>query len=262
MFRMTIVFRFFPAVLSALLLLAGCSHGLQTRTYSSDEIVEAGVVDASCRVSISSEYITGGVDREVMDRINGSIIERHILFDEAAGAVDVPAACRKWVEATRSDYTSEIEELTEGYGADDSWRFDFSFELQSRFGAACASRHLQTYSSDYSEYTGGAHGLRAVTFDVYDLTTGALVPEQDLFADGSEDGLSELLFLSLEAYLEREGSELDVMLSMPGPNGNFSVSEEGVTWCYNPYEIAPYSMGCIELTVRWADLKPYLRRRG
>lgn len=51
----------------------------------------------------------------------------------------------------------------------------------------------------------------------------------------------------------------DLVFGMPEPNGNFSVSEEGVTWTYNPYEIAPYAMGAIELAVRWSDLKPYLK---
>lgn len=50
-----------------------------------------------------------------------------------------------------------------------------------------------------------------------------------------------------------------MMFGSPEPNGNFAVSEEGVTWTYNPYEIAPYSMGIIDLTVTWADLKPYLK---
>lgn len=240
------------AVLSALLLLAGCSRGLQIRTFTAEETFEAGPDNIPCRISLSVAYLTGGVSPAVKDRINASIIERHILYDEAGGSADVFAACRQWLDLIKSGYDIDAED------ADGS----FVFERRAVFGPACASRHLQTYSVFGSEYTGGTYDVTGVSYDVYDLSTGELVSERDLLAEGYEDGVSGLLLLALEDYLEAEGAEMDMMLSMPRPNGNFRVDESGVTWCFNPYEIAPFSMGGIELAVRWADLKPYLRRRG
>ena len=43
------------------------------------------------------------------------------------------------------------------------------------------------------------------------------------------------------------------------PNGNFSISDKGVTYIYNHYEIAPYSMGIIRITIPWEDLNDIIR---
>ena len=41
--------------------------------------------------------------------------------------------------------------------------------------------------------------------------------------------------------------------------GLFSVEQDGVTWYWQPYDIAPYYLGVISVTVPWTELKPYLR---
>ena len=43
------------------------------------------------------------------------------------------------------------------------------------------------------------------------------------------------------------------------PNGNFLVSEEGITYVYGQYEIGPYSLGIIEVTLAWEELEGLLR---
>ncbi len=48
-------------------------------------------------------------------------------------------------------------------------------------------------------------------------------------------------------------------ISSSSAKGDSRPPASPVTWTYNPYEIAPYAMGAIELAVRWSDLKPYLK---
>ena len=242
-------------ILSVLLLLAaGCSRELTYKTFELEDSVELAGVDAGCEVSCAFDYVTGGVGEEVKDKINASIVAGHILFEEADGLSDVPAACRRWVEEQLGGFSVE-----EGYDGENAWRFHFEFQREGRFTTACKARHLQTYAVAYNDYTGGAHGMNALVCNVFDLTTGETVSEADLFAEGWQDGVSALLKTALDAFLAAQEEGEDLVFGAPAPNGNFSVSEEGVTWTYKPYEIAPYSMGAIELTVRWTDLKPYLK---
>ena len=242
-------------ILSALLLLAaGCSRELTYKTFELEDSVELAGIDAGCEVSCAFDYVTGGVGEEVKDKINASIVAGHILFEEADGLSDVPAACRRWVEEQLGGFSVE-----EGYDGENAWRFHFEFQREGRFTTACKSRNLQTYAVAYNDYTGGAHGMNALICNVFDLTTGETVSEADLFAEGWQDGVSALLKTALDAFLAAQEEGEDLVFGAPAPNGNFSVSEEGVTWTYNPYEIAPYAMGAIELTVSWSDLKPYLK---
>lgn len=46
------------------------------------------------------------------------------------------------------------------------------------------------------------------------------------------------------------------------PNNNFWLNEEGIHYSYNQYEIAPYSMGVINVTVPYADLSDILLPDG
>ena len=251
--------KLFPAALAALLLASACTHDFQTKTFKYEDTVAAEQLDAECQVSCSFQYISGGVSQEVQDVINTAIVANHILYDEANGSSDVPAACEQWVNSTLESYRYDVEDFASDYDNDDAWMFNFEFSRTGMFGDACKSRHLQSYQVSYHEYTGGAHGMSGVAVDVFDMSTGEIIAEDYLFKAGYTKGVSELLSAALEKYLAETEEDPEVMFSDPEPNANFSVSDAGVTWIYNPYEIAPYALGIIELTVSWADLQPYLK---
>lgn len=250
---------YFLAAAAALLLAASCTQGLKTRTFSYEDSALADQFDSECNVSCEFEYVTGGVGRELQDKINATIVSTHILYDEADGLSDVPVACERWVAATLESYADDIESFSDNFDGEDAWMFNFEYRCTGHFGDACKARRLQTYNASYSEYTGGAHGISSVMYDVYDMTTGEIISETDLFQPGFERGVSALLSDALEVYLAENDADPEMLFSSPEPNGNFSVSDTHVTWVYNPYEIAPYVMGAIELSVSWNDLKPYLK---
>lgn len=244
-----------PAV-AALALLAGCNKEIQVAKATFKDAVTAGEgIDARAEASCSMQYLTGGVPKEVMDRINARIVENHILFDEADGSTDVPAAVRTWVAETVDGCGFDAEEITE----ENAWAYHWTFEREGSFTAACKSRHLQTYTGTYNDYTGGSHGQIGIGCDVFDLTTGEVLTEADMFIDDFFSPLCDLLEESAEENVPGEDKEL--LFGTPEPNGNFSVSEDGITWVYNPYEIAAYASGVIELPVSWASLKPLLQPR-
>ena len=247
------------AAAAALLLLAACSRELKTRTFEYEDSAIAEQFDAECNVSCAFEYVTGGVSRELQDKINATIVATHILYDEADGLSDVPVACERWVAATLESYNADIEGFSGEFDEEDAWMFNFEYSRTGHFGDACKSRHLQTYNVSYNEYTGGAHGMYSVVADVYDLTTGEIISEDDLFEPGFQPGVKKLLAAALEEFLAENDADPEMLFSSPEPNGNFCVSDTHVTWIYNPYEIAPYALGSIELSVSWSDLKPFLK---
>ena len=44
------------------------------------------------------------------------------------------------------------------------------------------------------------------------------------------------------------------------PSSNFILGKDGITFIYNPYEIAPYALGRIELTISNATLEPLFKK--
>lgn len=127
-----------------------------------------------------------------------------------------------------------------------------------------ADRFLWSYAMDVYEYTGGAHGNRYLLIQNYDLETGDMVNEQDLFIDDYYEPLKTLLLNALIAQTDNAESKRDLRrmgysVADVVPNENFYVTREGITYVYNPYEIAPYAMGCIEIFLPWETVRPLIR---
>ena len=123
---------------------------------------------------------------------------------------------------------------------------------------------LWSYAMDVYEYTGGAHGNRYLLIQNYDLQTGDAVSEQDFFIDDYYEPLKTLLLEALiaqtdEAETMKDLRRLGYSVADVVPNENFYVTPEGITYVYNPYEIAPYAMGCIQISLPWDSLRHLLR---
>ena len=250
--------RIFTAAAAALLLLAGCTHELKTARVSdegSEPLMEGSEV--ALTYSYDIEYITGGVSEEVMNKINNYIIRKEILYDENETSTNVPEACASWAQLHVESYKEDVEDFFDEYDEDESWMFNWSFELNGNVVAAYPARNLQSYGIFSADYPGGAHGMYEESYTVFDMKTGDVVTEQDLFIDDCEEDLAVLINESLYDDLDEES--WDAIYEEPAPNGNFFVDETGVTWVFNPYEIAPYALGAIPVTVTWNNLKPYLR---
>ena len=123
---------------------------------------------------------------------------------------------------------------------------------------------LWSYAMDVYEYTGGAHGNRYLLIQNYDLQTGNAVSEQDLFIDDYYEPLKSLLLEALivqtdEAETKKDLRRLGYSVDDVVPNENFYVTAEGITYVYNPYEIAPYAMGCIQISLPWDAARHLMR---
>jgi hypothetical protein len=118
---------------------------------------------------------------------------------------------------------------------------------------------------DLAEYYAGAvHGNYGTGFYNIDRRTKTLLRESDYFVEDYTAQLTKILqrrlligykVKTLEELEEKEGiSAVDLT-----PNGNCSIGPEGLTYIYNPYEIAPYAVGKITIFVPYEDLQPILR---
>ena len=121
---------------------------------------------------------------------------------------------------------------------------------------------LISYAKELYVFTGGAHGLTSTTNMVFDLKTGAMLSESDIFYADAMDNLTMMLIQ--KANKMRNGDQLpkknkDFIFDDPYPNGNFIVNYKGIEYLYNPYEIAPYSYGQIRIPLTIAEVMPMLK---
>ena len=123
---------------------------------------------------------------------------------------------------------------------------------------------IVSYQVVADSYTGGAHGNKTVDNGVFDLNNLKQLSIEDVFNNNS---LSELhASLRNQLMLQNNCKTIDELAEkgqFTAPNeivatDNFYVNEDGITWTYDPYEIAPYSVGVVQITLSWEDVLPLL----
>ena len=129
----------------------------------------------------------------------------------------------------------------------------------------CTDKIL-AYGIERYVYMGGAHGSTVRSFTNYCLKTGAILREKDLFSEGYEAPLRQLLLMNLveqneDMQLIEDLQNSDYQVDEIRPNGNFYITEEGITYVFNQYEIAPYAYGEIDIFISNDQLTTLLRHQ-
>ncbi len=139
------------------------------------------------------------------------------------------------------------------------YEYHYMIETTTQPGTAYTTSYLATV--DY--YEGGAHGInQLITFN-FDNTTGKLVTLADIFAPGYESQLKSALLKALKSKTGlssmNELKDAGYLYSMEMfPSENFILNDETITFVYNPYEIAPYALGSIELIITYNEVSNIL----
>ncbi len=122
---------------------------------------------------------------------------------------------------------------------------------------------LLSYAVEYSDYEGGAHGSYRITYTNIDLNELVTLTEEDIFVPGYYKPLTDIIIHNLMKDYDVEVAD---SLLMKGfftvedivPNNNFWFNDEGIHYSYNQYEIAPYAMGVIDVTIPYPELNDIL----
>lgn len=140
----------------------------------------------------------------------------------------------------------------------------YNYEHRTDMSLVYNTKELLSYTIQRYDYTGGAHGMTTDSCFTILMKQKRLLMQEDLFEEAVLDEVSDLITKKLA-----KDNDLDdpMKLEEQGyfsvkeiyPNGNIYATEKGITWVYNPYDIAAYALGTIKVTLTYADLKSYLK---
>ena len=237
------------AFAAVVLLMTGCQ--MKTATYADDQAIplEEGQAD-SLIMSVSLEYPVKGASAEAVEKMSQSILAAAFDLEEEPGTVEETA--RRYEDNLKDGYFNEYENVKE-VGIR-SWEDRVNGYFSGKYGP------FVSYMVEYYGFRGGAHGIATMTPVVFNSKTGDLVSEEDFFIEGYRNPVAGLIRNHLLDALEGDEEALATIFEpdLVGPNGNYEVTKDGVTWYYQPYDIAPYDLGVISVTVPWKELKPYV----
>lgn len=206
-------------------------------------------------------------DAESLTRLQ-QIFVGTFFGDTAADTLTPQDAVNRYME----EYTSRYKALSNSFyenkarlnGAMPAW---YWYTMSNRNKILFQNDSLLSYAVEYSDYEGGAHGSYRITYVNINLNNLTTLSEEDLFVPDYFKPLTEKIVHQL---MNRYDASVPDSLLMRGfftledimPNNNFWLDGEGMHYAYNQFEIAPYSMGIIDVTIPYSELTDILLPDG
>lgn len=212
-------------------------------------------------VDVSVDYFLLREDSDGARKINDSL--QQLAVASITGWLDSttvathPDACTSLAKAV-SLFAADYRAMTDEMG-----HLGGCWELKTQADTVYASSRALTVRLETYAYTGGAHPNSNLAFYIFDRETGRTLSLSDLVSDTTallgtvEQAFRKQQALPPQTNLEEQGYFLrDGRFFLPA---NIGMSRTGLVFYYNPYEIAAYAMGPIEITVPYEQLSGILR---
>ncbi len=113
-------------------------------------------------------------------------------------------------------------------------------------------------------YNGGAHGNHGTAVASYDLAQKKVLKLNDVFLPKFEKIVNAALAKAVRRQFNMKANEPLKNLLFDNSieaNNNFCITQKGITFLYNPYEIAAYAYGEIELFIPFEEIKSVVNPR-
>ena len=114
------------------------------------------------------------------------------------------------------------------------------------------------------EYTGGAHGNHATSLVTYDLMQKKALTLKDVFLPKYEKTINKALANAARRQFNMKPNEPlsnNLFDNSIESTNNFCITPKGILFLYNPYEIAAYAYGEIELFIPFEEIKSVVNPR-
>ena len=168
----------------------------------------------------------------------------------AEGQPTVMQAIAASIESTEAEWK---EMLAEVYDENDEYHGLLQYNYTLEGGPVETNNDsILSYQTSFDMYLGGAHGMYAVGYYNFDKKTGKLLNIRDIVPADKEESvlkaMKEQLVKDFDAEDEYDLRE-SVLLSDVYLTNNFLLKKDSIQFLFNPYEIAPFCCGTIDVTI-------------
>jgi hypothetical protein len=209
------------------------------------------------QIRIKYPYIQAFKNETVKDSVNAIILELLLLNTADEIAYE---SLEDRLESFIREYEMAKEEMENELVLPSSWTCEVSIDVVLNTEKILALRFFEM------NYTGGVHPNSFTRYFNFNMQTGELIELEDIL---TEDYRKELV-KTAEVYFKKamEIAPETPISSTPYefPGGkfllprNFAIGKTGLIFCYNPYDIGPYSMGTIEFEVPYDGIIKLLKK--
>lgn len=230
-----------------------------------------------CRISIDVMYLkpasTADTVTETTNRAFFQAVTENPAYPSLAPQAFVDSLENGYISGYRHELLKFYEaDLHNGVKQEDipAW-YNNEYEISSTLEMGRDS--IWNYQVSIFEDTGGAHPNSRGKWINVDAATGKVLTREDVFLPNTDRTICELILKQLLNEANKR-LETDTITSVEGLRSvgallegdlfvpdNFSLGKDGVTFLYNRYDIAPYTMGDFQLTVPYAEIENCLLKK-
>lgn len=260
--------QFLAAICTAAIamLVTSCGKSGSNDTGSGDIKISEFAVNQSIKSSERNYLVVFGGDSAYLD------ISTSIHWPEKIGDADIKVLQDSLMRYCYADTTQGINPAILAYMANTSMVDSLApgdkvvavdsvpqsqDEMRSWFSNVTASitelnEDMVTYEVSSSSYLGGAHPFTASHPFTYDLRSAKVLDMGNMFVTGSTEKIVDIIREALARQLGTSVSRLDnagIFSSQLTYPGQPYIAGGALVFHYNPYDIAPYAMGPVDVTV-------------
>jgi len=212
-------------------------------TQREDHIFAANGTDELVKCYSKSAIVRLPDDPDAEAAINAALTEAEVRMMEQ---------CR----GTLPDQEDAQKQIT---GQGDGWRPLFTLEMRSELTPQRISGGVISFETVDYMFSGGAHGMYGVSGRTFDTRTGKELTLADLSDRPAllrEECVTEMVRqgLKLENLWFTTAEELRPMMEAIADRESWYLTDEGIVFHSDPYELAPYSEGALEFLVPYGQL--------
>lgn len=232
-------------------------HQVERYFLASDTTKGALKVDISVEIPVCYD------NEAILDSIRKEIIIA--LFGEKYVKVSNDKIVNKFSNDIYDDYKETNEPILADF--DSTMLYTLNNEHVLEGFSLLSDEKIYVYGINRYVYMGGWHGLEVKNFINFDLTNGRKITENDLFVKAYAGKLTEIIKSRIVEQSEEDDNiqpisnleDTDYWVDAIKPNNNFYITDEGINYLFNPYEIGPYSLGQTEVIIPFYKLKGILK---
>jgi hypothetical protein len=255
-----------PILMTAIMTLTACGGGSESDIPDFETVSKEKTVSISqetnapqCSVKLELAAAKGTSGKEQAKLLNETVAQRLFYMEGLTLAQAADSFANKYTR----DYVRNFGPLYREDRSDEAKRAWYEYHYYVTSKAYGGRKGVVVYEATIDYYEGGAHGInQLITFN-FDIATGKQITLADIFAPGYESQLKNTLLKALKSKTGLnsmdELKDAGYLYSMDiFPSENFILNDETITFVYNPYEIAPYAVGSIELIITYSEVSKIL----
>lgn len=217
----------------------------------------------SCSLKINYIYPSAYSNEVVLAKMQ-SELNLMLFEDEALEKATPIEAVNEYAKAYIENYKEEAKTRFPDWQESGQTEDYFSFYKKIDTEILFDKGDILSYRASSVDDKGGAHSSSLYVNLVFDVNTGKVLTEDDIFALSYQEKLNTIL----KAYIvkQRNAKTIEELADLGyigiedlSSNNNFSVNENGISYVFNSGEYSAPSIGPIEVNLPYEEIKFLLK---